>query len=76
MQSYCVSNFENILSLSGLKPRPNALAHTFAVMAEVADFFLRPPTLTDSNFAALGRIDPTYISCMEIFKYLILYGCK
>ena len=32
---------------------PIALAHTSAEMAEAADFFLRSPTLTASNFAAL-----------------------
>ena len=30
----------------------DSLAHTLAVMAEVADFFLRTSTLTASNFAA------------------------
>ena len=36
-----------------LEHGPNALAYTTAEMAEAADFFLRTPTLTASNFAAL-----------------------
>ena len=38
---------------SGIEPGPNALVHKSAGMAEAADFFLRPPTLTASNFEAL-----------------------
>ena len=33
--------------------RPNVLAHTLGGMAEAADFFLKTPKLTASNFAAL-----------------------
>ena len=33
-------------------------AHKLAGMAEAADFFLRTPTLTPSNFAALCPTDP------------------
>ena len=48
-----MSKFENDLTPGVLKPGPNALAHTLGGMAEAADFFLRTPTLTASNFAAL-----------------------
>ena len=41
------------LTADRLKPGPNALAHTLAGMAKAADFFLRGPTLTASNFATL-----------------------
>ena len=34
-------------------PGPKVLAHTSVVKAKVSDFFLRPPTLTASNFGAL-----------------------
>ena len=51
--SYQPSNFENYLSLGTLEPGPNALAYNSAGMAERADFFLRPPTLTASDFEAL-----------------------
>ena len=40
-------------SLLGFEPGPNGIAHALAGMAEAADFFLRTPTLTASNFAAL-----------------------
>ena len=53
LQSYWLSKFENDLTLDVLKPGPNALAHTSAEMAKAADFLLRTPTLTASNFAAL-----------------------
>ena len=36
-----------------LQSWPNALAHSATVKAETADFFLKPPTLTASNFEAL-----------------------
>ena len=38
---------------SGIEPGPNAIAHNLGGMAEAADFFLRTPTLTASNFEAL-----------------------
>ena len=41
------------LNLGGLEPWWNTLAHILAVMAEAADFFLTPPTLTADNFEAL-----------------------
>ena len=53
LQSYCPSKFENGLAPDEVEPGLNALAHTLAVKAEVADFFLRPPILTASNFDAL-----------------------
>ena len=40
----------NDLDPGGLESEPHALAHTLALMAEAADFFLRPPILTASNF--------------------------
>ena len=42
-----LSNFENYPTLGGLKPGPNALAHTLAGMVKAADFFLRTPSLTN-----------------------------
>ena len=53
LQSCWLSNFENDSTPDVLEPGPNALAHTLGGMAEAADFFLRTPTLTASNFAAL-----------------------
>ena len=53
LQSCRLSNFENDSTPSGLEPGPNAIAHTSAGMAEAADFFLRTPTLTATNFKAL-----------------------
>ena len=52
-QSCQLSNFENDSTLPGIEPGPNAIAHNLGGMAEAADFFLRTPTLTASNFAAL-----------------------
>ena len=46
-------NFENDLIPVVLKPGPNALAHTLGGMTKGADFFLKTPTLTASNFATL-----------------------
>ena len=39
-------------------------------MAEAADFFLRPPTLTASNFEALQSTDPlfTVLKALNILK--------
>ena len=53
MQSYWPSNFENESTPGQLEPGPNAIAHHSGGMAEAADFFLRTPTLTASNFVAL-----------------------
>ena len=53
LQSYWPSNFKNDLTTGQLEPGPNAIAHNSGGMAEAADFFLRTPTLTASNFAAL-----------------------
>ena len=52
----------------GFEPGPNALAHKSAGMAKVADFFLRPATLTASNFEALRFTDPKF----SAFKHLNL----
>ena len=51
LQSYCPSNFEN--DPTKLESWPNTIAQNSAGMAAAADFFLRLPTLTASNFAAL-----------------------
>ena len=44
------SNFENDSTPGVLEP---GLAHNAGGMAKAADFFLRTPTLTASNFEAL-----------------------
>ena len=46
LQRYHPSNFENDSDLGQLELGTHVLAHTLAVMAEVAYFFLKPPTLT------------------------------
>ena len=46
------------LNLDKLEPGPAKLANTLPVMAEVADFSSRAPSLTASNFAALCPKDP------------------
>ena len=53
LQSCWLSIFENDWTPGVLEPGPNVLAHTLAGMAEAADFFLRPLTLTASSFEAL-----------------------
>ena len=53
LKNCCPSIFENDLKPGRPKTGPNALAHALAVMAEATDIFLRTPTLTASNFAAL-----------------------
>ena len=52
-QSQWPSNFENDLAPDKLQPGLIELAHNSGGMAEAADFFLRTPTLTASNFKAL-----------------------
>ena len=52
-QSYCPSDFEDQSDPLRLESGPHALAHTLAVMAKAADFFLSSPTLIASNFEAL-----------------------
>ena len=69
LQSYCPSNFENDPTLGKLESWPNTIAHNSAGMAAAADFFLRLPTLTASNFAALGPTDPQF----SAFKHLNLF---
>ena len=46
------------MALGGVEPGTIALTHTLAVMAESADSFVRTPTLTACNFAALLPTDP------------------
>ena len=53
-----------------LEPGPNALAHTLGGMAEAADFFLRTPTLTASNFAALWPTDPKFLALKDLLFFL------
>ena len=36
----------------------------------MADFFLRPPTLTDSNFAALSPTDPKFSALKDLITFL------
>ena len=55
-----------------LEPGPNAHAHTSAEMAEAADFFLRAPTLTASNFAALSSTDLKFLE-LKVLKRLSKY---
>ena len=50
LKSCWLSIFENDWTP---EPGLNALAHTLGGMAVAADFFIRTPTLTASNFAAL-----------------------
>ena len=39
-------------------------------MAEAADFFLRTPTLTASNFAALCPTDPKFLALKDLLFFL------
>ena len=57
------------MTLDVLDPGPIALAHTSGGMAEAADFFLRTPTLTASNFEALCSTNPKF----SAFKDLTLF---
>ena len=50
-------NFQNDLTLGKLD---------LVGMAEVADFFLRTPTLTASNFAALSPTDPKFSALKDL----------
>ena len=43
-----------------------AIAHDLGGMAEVADFFLRTPTLTTSNFVALWPRDPKFLAVKDL----------
>ena len=45
---------------------PIALAHTSAEMAKAADFFLRTPNLTASNFAALWPTDLRFLALKDL----------
>ena len=46
----------------------HGLVHTLAVMAKAVDFFLRPPTLTASNFAALWPTDPKFLALKDLYS--------
>ena len=54
----------------GLEPGLNSIAHNSAGMAEAADFFLRTPTLTASNFAALWPKDPKFWASKHFSHFL------
>ena len=69
LQSYRPSNFENDWSGPGFEPRPNAIAHNSGGMAEAADFFLRTPTLTASNFAALWPIELKFSALKDLLFF-------
>ena len=77
LQSYWPSNFENDWSGPGIEPRPNAIAHNSSGMAEAADFFLRTPTLTASNFTALLPTDPKSLALKDLlfFSQCIEFQC-
>ena len=52
-----------------IEPGPNVLAHKLAGMAEAADFFLRTPSLTASNFAALCPTDPKFKALKDLHLF-------
>ena len=70
LQSCRLSNFENDSTAPGFEPGPNGIAHALAGMAEAADFFLRTPTLTASNFAALWPTDPKFLALKDLNLFL------
>ena len=53
LQNYQPSNFENDSTPGQLEPGLTEFAHDSGGMAEAADFFLKTPTLTASDLAAL-----------------------
>ena len=53
LQGYWPSNFENDSTPGVLEYRPIARAHSSVVKAKMAEFFVRPPTLTAGNFEAI-----------------------
>ena len=57
----------------GLKPGLNALTDTSSGMAEAADFFLRTPTLTASNFAALSPTDPKFSALKNLNPFSTVF---
>ena len=69
LQSCRLSNFENDSTAPGFEPGPNGIAHALAGMAEAADFFLRTPTLTTSNFAALWPADLKFSALKDLNLY-------
>ena len=57
-------------TLRMIQPRTNwNLAHNSARVAKAADFILKIPTLTDSNFKALRPTDPQIL----VYKDLNLF---
>ena len=66
LQSCRPLNFENDSTPGVLEPGPIVLAHTLAGMAKAADFFLRSPTLTASNFAALWPTDRKFSASKDL----------
>ena len=69
LQSYWPSNLENDLTPGQLEPGPNAIAHNSGGMAEAADFFLRTPTFTASNFKALSPTDPKFSALKDLILF-------
>ena len=59
LQNYRPSNFQNDWTATG-GSNPSRLADWGR--GRPADFFLRPPTLTVSNFAALLSTDPKFLA--------------
>ena len=57
------------LTLGVLEPGLNARAHTLGEMAEAAYFFLRTPSLTASNFAALWLTDPKFLAIKDMLIF-------
>ena len=57
------------MTLGVLEPGPNALVHTLGGMAEAADFLLRTPTLTASNFAALQSTHPKFLAIKDLLFF-------
>ena len=70
LQSYWLSNFENDSTSPRIEPGPNAIAHNLGGMAGAAHFFLRTPTLTASNFAALWPTDPKFLALKDLNLFL------
>ena len=52
--------------MGDLESGPNTLAYSLALKAKVADFFMRPPTLTASNFAALWPTDLKFLAFKDL----------
>ena len=72
LQSYRPSKFENDSTPDKLKPWPIALAHNSGGMAEAADFFLKTPNLTASNFKALSPTGPKFLALKDLNLFKIV----